>query len=124
MTRAATLGTARAPRGLDETLADEFASQGARPPTGAINRVLEKGTTQRRRTFDEALDALQLLTVTDVCKLLRISKPTLWRLRRSGNFPDPTTVTEVRREKAALFQWVKAPPGNCSSRKQPEQLWR
>jgi hypothetical protein len=30
----------------------------------------------------------------------------------------------VRREKAALFQWVQAPPGNRSSRKQPEQLWR
>jgi hypothetical protein len=28
----------------------------------------------------------------------------------------------VRREKAALSQWVKAPPGNCSSRKQPGQL--
>jgi len=34
------------------------------------------------------------------------------------------TVFGVRREKAALFQWVKAPPGNRSSRKQPEQLWR
>jgi hypothetical protein len=22
------------------------------------------------------------------------------------------------------FQWVKDPPGNRSSRKQPEQLWR
>jgi len=30
----------------------------------------------------------------------------------------------VRREKAALFQWVQAPPGNRSSRKQPEQAWR
>ena len=33
---------------------------------------------RRRRSLEEALDALQLLTVTDVCKLLRISKPTLW----------------------------------------------
>ena len=31
----------------------------------------------------------------------------------------------VRRAKAALFQWVRIPPGNYrSSRKQPEQLWR
>ena len=30
----------------------------------------------------------------------------------------------VRRGKAALFQWVQAPPGNRSSRKQPEQSWR
>jgi hypothetical protein len=30
----------------------------------------------------------------------------------------------VRRDKAALFQWVQAPPGNRSSRKQPEQAWK
>jgi predicted DNA-binding transcriptional regulator AlpA len=94
--------TDHAPRGLDGPLGDAFDSQSARRPTAAIDGVLEKGTTQRRRTFDEALDALQLLTVTDVCKLLRISKPTLWRLRRSGNFPDPTTVTE------RIFGWRRA----------------
>jgi predicted DNA-binding transcriptional regulator AlpA len=94
--------TARAPRGLDETLGDEFDKQSAPPPTGAIGRILEKGAIQRRRTLDEVIDAMQLLTVTDVCKLLRISKPTLWRLRRSGNFPDPTTVTE------RIFGWRRA----------------
>ena len=26
--------------------------------------------------------------------------------------------------KGGVFQWVKGPPGNCSSRKLPEQLWR
>jgi hypothetical protein len=26
--------------------------------------------------------------------------------------------------KGGAFQWVKIPPGNRSSRKQPEQLWR
>ena len=30
----------------------------------------------------------------------------------------------VRRDKAALFQWVQAPPGDRSSRKRPEQTWR
>jgi len=30
----------------------------------------------------------------------------------------------VRRDKAALFQRVQAPPGDRSSRKQPEQAWR
>jgi hypothetical protein len=29
----------------------------------------------------------------------------------------------VRRDKAALFQRVQAPPGDRSSRKQPEQAW-
>lgn len=74
-------------------------SQSDPPQPGGIVRVLERGTPKPSRTFDEAIDALQLLTVTDVCKLLRISKPTLWRLRRSGGFPDPTTVTE------RIFGW-------------------
>jgi hypothetical protein len=26
--------------------------------------------------------------------------------------------------KGGVFQWVQVPPGNRSSRKQPEQLWR
>ena len=30
----------------------------------------------------------------------------------------------VRRDKAALFQWVQGPPGERSSRKQPGQAWR
>jgi hypothetical protein len=40
-----------------------------------------------------------------------------------GSRHRPTAIG-VRRDKAALFQWVQAPPGNRSSRKQPEQLWR
>jgi prophage regulatory protein len=94
--------TAGAPRGWHDTVVNEFDSQSARHPTSAITQVLEERTTRRRKTFDEALDALQLLTVTDVCKLLRISKPTLWRLRRSGDFPDPTTVTE------RIFGWRRS----------------
>ena len=34
------------------------------------------------------------------------------------------TAYHVRRDKAALIQRVQAPPGDRSSRKQPEQLWR
>ncbi len=49
---------------------------------------------RKSRPLEEVLDGLQLLTVTDVCKLLRISKPTLWRIRRAGGFPEPTTVTD------------------------------
>ena len=30
----------------------------------------------------------------------------------------------VRRDKSALFQRVQVPPGDRSSRKQPEQAWR
>ncbi len=35
-----------------------------------------------------------------------------------------STASGVRRGKAALFQWVQVPPGDRSSRKQPEQSWR
>jgi prophage regulatory protein len=105
--------TARSPRGLDGTSGDEFYSQSERRPTG-VNGILEKGTTVRRRSLDEALDALQLLTVTDVCKLLRISKPTLWRLRRSGNFPEPTTVTEriFGWRRSELDAWLESRPSS------------
>jgi len=64
-----------------------------------INRALAKRTPVRHRAFDEVIDGLQLLTPTDVCRLLRISKPTLWRLRRSGDFPEPIAVTE------RIFGW-------------------
>jgi predicted DNA-binding transcriptional regulator AlpA len=38
--------------------------------------------------------SMQLLRIDDVCRLLRISKPTFWRLRRRTDFPEPTAVTE------------------------------
>lgn len=90
--------TGRAPRRLAKALGEQDDSQSAPRRTSGITWVGERGTPQRRRTGD-VIDSLQLLTVTDVCKMLRISKPTLWRLRRSGDFPDPTTVTE------RIFGW-------------------
>lgn len=38
-------------------------------------------------------DDLQFLRVADVCALLRISRPTLWRLRRANEFPAPTCLS-------------------------------
>jgi predicted DNA-binding transcriptional regulator AlpA len=50
--------------------------------------------TARRAVLDfTPLQAMQLLRIDDVCRLLRISKPTFWRLRRRSDFPDPTSVT-------------------------------
>jgi len=37
---------------------------------------------------------LQFLRIRDVCQMLRISKPTLWRLRRSPDFPVPTQLSD------------------------------
>jgi prophage regulatory protein len=39
------------------------------------------------------LAALQFLRVAEVCALLRISRPTLWRLRRDREFPLPTSLS-------------------------------
>ena len=39
-------------------------------------------------------DTLQFLRISDVCRLLRISKPTLWRLRQSSDFPTPTQLSD------------------------------
>lgn len=36
---------------------------------------------------------LKLLRINDVGQLLRISKPTFWRMRRGHAFPKPTDVT-------------------------------
>jgi predicted DNA-binding transcriptional regulator AlpA len=50
--------------------------------------------SDRQSAFQIAPQTLQLLRVAEICKLLKISKPTFWRLRRSGEFPEPTMVTE------------------------------
>ena len=91
--------TEPAPHGVAATLGNENGSLSTRRSAGTIEGALEKGTPVRHRTFDEVIDGLQLLTPTDVCKLLRISKPTLWRLRRCGDFPEPFAVTE------RIFGW-------------------
>jgi prophage regulatory protein len=102
--------TATSPRGLYGTSGDRFNSQSELPANA--NAALEQGATLRRRSLGEALDALQLLTVSDVCRLLRISKPTLWRLRRSGDFPEPTTVTEriFGWRRSELDAWLESRP--------------
>lgn len=36
---------------------------------------------------------LQLLRIADLCRLLRVSKPTLWRMRRNPAFPRPAHIS-------------------------------
>lgn len=36
---------------------------------------------------------LQLLRIADICRLLRISKPTFWRMRKDPTFPAPTHIS-------------------------------
>jgi prophage regulatory protein len=46
------------------------------------------------RASDSPLAEPPLLRIIDVCRWLKISKPTFWRLRRSPDFPPPVHITE------------------------------
>jgi predicted DNA-binding transcriptional regulator AlpA len=55
---------------------------------------------------------LQYLRIRDVCRLLRISKPTLWRLRQSSDFPAPTQLSDraIGWSRDEIRTWVNARP--------------
>jgi predicted DNA-binding transcriptional regulator AlpA len=63
-----------------------------------------------RANGEAVLDALQYLRVNDVCRLLRISKPTLWRLRRANAFPEPTELTDrvIAWRRSDVEAWLRA----------------
>ncbi|MGB6452734.1 MAG: AlpA family phage regulatory protein [Steroidobacteraceae bacterium] len=52
---------------------------------------------------------MQLLRIQDVCRLLRISKPTLWRLRQQSDFPEPTAVSDrvIAWNGSEIEAWIK-----------------
>ncbi|MDB6090859.1 MAG: helix-turn-helix protein [Gammaproteobacteria bacterium] len=54
--------------------------------------------------------SLQYLRISDVCRLLRISKPTLWRLRQSSDFPAPTRLSDraIGWSRNEIQTWVDA----------------
>jgi prophage regulatory protein len=54
--------------------------------------------------------SLQFLRIRDVCQMLRISKPTLWRLRRSPDFPAPTQLSDraIGWSRDDIQTWVAA----------------
>lgn len=54
--------------------------------------------------------SLQFLRIRDVCQMLRISKPTLWRLRRSPDFPMPTRLSDraIGWSRDDIQTWVTA----------------
>jgi predicted DNA-binding transcriptional regulator AlpA len=66
------------------------------PDSAAAKSFLDARTRARQIRSDnaEAIDSLQFLRINDVCQLLRISKPTLWRLRKASGFSEPTEVTD------------------------------
>jgi len=40
------------------------------------------------------LPAAPLLRIADICRWLKISKPTFWRLRRQTDFPTPIAISD------------------------------
>ena len=79
--------------------------------TGAL--VSHRAETLRR--IDFAYGSIACLLVLLVIFIWRMQS----RLRAAA-----PSASGVRRERRRFFQWVQAPPGNRSSRKQPEQRWR
>jgi predicted DNA-binding transcriptional regulator AlpA len=72
----------------------------------------KSSTTFTQGNADDRLIAehLQYLRISDVCRLLRISKPTLWRLRRSPGFPIPTQLSDraIGWSRDDIQTWVAA----------------
>ena len=51
-----------------------------------------------------------LLRIIDVCRWLKISKPTFWRLRREADFPAPIAITDrvIGWERDEIQSWLEA----------------
>jgi hypothetical protein len=77
----------------------------------------------RRRIRQRAEQPVQFRRFKALLVTARASGLKLDRLYQSA-LGSRQTAFHVRRDKAALFQRVQAPPGDRSSRKQPGQAWR
>ena len=49
-----------------------------------------------------------LLRIIDVCRWLKISKPTFWRLRREADFPTPIAITDCVWHQGEIQSWLEA----------------
>lgn len=93
-----------------------LASSAARPDHGALSEPFLAASTMKingadvgpKTSVDLVLDSLQFLRVNDICRLLRISKPTFWRLRRTQDFPKPTHLTDrvIAWNKGEVEAWL------------------
>lgn len=72
------------------------------------DRSLGRRRQRASSSAEGTAEALQLLRIEDVCRLLRISQPTLWRMRRARCFPEPTEVTGriVAWSRAEVQEWI------------------
>ncbi|PDT55152.1 transcriptional regulator [Sinorhizobium sp. NG07B] len=48
-------------------------------------------------------------TVKDVCRLLAVSRTTLWRMRKDGSFPEPIPMygRMIRWPKPQVDEWIR-----------------
>lgn len=88
----------------NSSAATEFLESRARGSAGRANGAV-------------LLDALQFVRVNDVCRLLRISKPTFWRLRRAHAFPEPTELTDrvIAWRRSEVEAWLRERAGGRQS---------
>jgi predicted DNA-binding transcriptional regulator AlpA len=74
----------------------------------AILEARERSRSSGHSSDARKTDPLELLRAADVCRLLRISKPTLWRLRQAEQFPTPTEVTDrvIAWRRSEVEEWL------------------
>jgi predicted DNA-binding transcriptional regulator AlpA len=98
------------------------------PTASAANALLEARarTRQSTKSNDAPTDALQFLRPSDVCRLLRISKPTLWRLRRVTGFPEPTELTDrvIAWRRSEIEAWLATRFGGTRASNRSSQAVR
>ena len=51
----------------------------------------------------------ELLTIEEVCELLRVDRTTLWRRRKRGQFPQPVKINgyTARYRRATVLKWMR-----------------
>lgn len=66
---------------------------------------------------------LQYLRAAEVCALLRISRPTLWRLRRDREFPAPTSLSRrsIGWRQSDVEQWLNSRTPDSQRASQPDR---
>ena len=102
--------SAAEPEGVDQNSGNSGSKPGWLPDAAGANAVLE-GRSRARRSQEPAevtTDPLQFLRTREVCRLLGISKPTLWRLRRANAFPEPTELTDrvIGWRRSEVEEWL------------------
>jgi prophage regulatory protein len=72
----------------------------------AVARALSQSvmTTKQKR---DATD--RILTTSDVCHLVTLTRSTIWKLCRSGHFPQPIQITTARKgwRSSAINAWLE-----------------